>query len=141
MFLTAFLSIAGLGFLCWLAFNLAVYALPFFAAVSVGLAVNHADGGAIASIAAALLARALALGVGEVMIAPPKAPILRYGFALLYAVPAAVAGYSLLLGLGSLGGSTSIFSQIACAAGALVVAAVAVARMTAFARPSVVARQ
>jgi hypothetical protein len=31
MIIAIMLSVAGLGFLCWLAFNLAVYALPFFA--------------------------------------------------------------------------------------------------------------
>ena len=31
------LGVVGIGFLCWLLFSLAVYALPFFAAVSVGL--------------------------------------------------------------------------------------------------------
>jgi hypothetical protein len=29
MIIAIMLSVAGLGFLCWLAFNLAVYALPF----------------------------------------------------------------------------------------------------------------
>ena len=36
MFLSALLSVVGLGFLCWLLFSLAVYALPFFVAVTVG---------------------------------------------------------------------------------------------------------
>jgi hypothetical protein len=31
MIIAIILSLAGLGFLCWLAFNLAVNALPFFA--------------------------------------------------------------------------------------------------------------
>jgi hypothetical protein len=31
MIIAIMLSVAGLGFLCWLAFTLAVYALPFFA--------------------------------------------------------------------------------------------------------------
>ena len=30
-------SVAGIGFFCWLLFTLAVYALPFFAGVTVGL--------------------------------------------------------------------------------------------------------
>ena len=31
------LSIFGLGFFCWLLFTLAVYALPFFAGMTIGL--------------------------------------------------------------------------------------------------------
>ena len=41
MIIAIMLSVAGLGFLCWLAFNLAVYALPFFAAVAGGLFAYH----------------------------------------------------------------------------------------------------
>jgi hypothetical protein len=41
MIIAIMLSVAGVGFLCWLAFNLAVYALPFFAAVAGGLFAYH----------------------------------------------------------------------------------------------------
>ena len=36
-------GVVGIGFLCWLLFSLAVYALPFFAAVSAGLWAYHGD--------------------------------------------------------------------------------------------------
>jgi hypothetical protein len=41
MIIAIMLSIAGLGFLCWLAFNLAVYALPFFGGTAAGLFAYH----------------------------------------------------------------------------------------------------
>ena len=35
------LSVFGIGFFCWLLFTLAVYALPFFAGLTAGLAAFH----------------------------------------------------------------------------------------------------
>ena len=43
-------GIVGIGFLCWLLFSLAVYALPFFAAVSAGLWAYHGDVGPVGAI-------------------------------------------------------------------------------------------
>ena len=41
------LGFLGLGFLCWLLFTLAVYALPFFAGMTAGLAALHSGAGII----------------------------------------------------------------------------------------------
>ena len=41
------LGFLGLGFLCWLLFTLAVYALPFFAGMTAGLAAFHSGAGVI----------------------------------------------------------------------------------------------
>ena len=54
MFLSALLSVVGLGFLCWLLFSLAVYALPFFVAVTVGYYTFESGAGPIGAIAVAL---------------------------------------------------------------------------------------
>ena len=37
IFISILLSIAAIGFLCWLLFTLALFALPFFAGVTVGM--------------------------------------------------------------------------------------------------------
>ena len=39
------LSVFAIGFLCWLAFALAVHTLPLFIAITVGLAAYHHDAG------------------------------------------------------------------------------------------------
>ena len=39
------LNVAGIGLFCWLIFTLAVYALPFFVAVSVGMMALHSGAG------------------------------------------------------------------------------------------------
>ena len=65
MFLSALLSVVGLGFLCWLLFSLAVYALPFFVAVTVGYYAFESGAGPIGAIAVALFAGAVALILGK----------------------------------------------------------------------------
>ena len=44
------LSVFGIGFFCWLLFTLAVYALPFFAGLSAGLAAFHSGSGLIGAL-------------------------------------------------------------------------------------------
>ena len=47
------LAFIGLAYLCWLLFALAIYALPFFAGVTAGLATYHSGSGPIAAISSA----------------------------------------------------------------------------------------
>src|ERR1700694_1507578 len=49
------LSIVGLGFFCWLLFTLAVYALPFFAGLTAGLAAFHSGAGVIGALIVGVL--------------------------------------------------------------------------------------
>ena len=44
------LGLVGLAYLCWLLFALAVYALPSFAAVAIGLAAYHSGAGSVGAI-------------------------------------------------------------------------------------------
>ena len=44
------LSVFGVGFLCWLLFMLAVYALPFFAGMTAGLAAYHSGSGVLGAL-------------------------------------------------------------------------------------------
>ena len=41
LFIGLILSIFGIGLFCWLIFNLAVYALPFFVGLTAGMAAFH----------------------------------------------------------------------------------------------------
>ncbi len=49
------LNVAGIGLFCRLIFTLAVYALPFFVAVSAGMMAFHSGAGALGAPLAALL--------------------------------------------------------------------------------------
>jgi hypothetical protein len=49
--LSIFLGIAAIGFCCWLLFILAIFALPAFAGVTIGLWAHHAGAGVAGGIA------------------------------------------------------------------------------------------
>ena len=55
------LALVGLAYLCWLLFALAIYALPFFAGVTAGLATYHSGSGPIAAIIVGAIAGSITL--------------------------------------------------------------------------------
>ena len=67
-------SVFGIGFLCWLLFTLAVYALPFFAGVTAGLAAYHSGAGALGGIVVGFLAGAATLLLGQLAFATVRWP-------------------------------------------------------------------
>ncbi len=89
------LSIFGLGFFCWLLFTLAVYALPFLG-LSAGLAVFHSGAGVVGGLVVGFLVGGAILALGQIAFATTRTPLIRVIIGLLYAVPAAVAGYQVL---------------------------------------------
>ncbi len=71
------LGFAGLGYLCWLLFALAVHALPFFAGVTAGLAAFHSGSDPIGAIVVGLIAGVLTLVVGQIAFAVVRSPVMR----------------------------------------------------------------
>lgn len=123
------LSIAGLGALCWLLFNLAVFALPFFAAVSAGLASLHAGAGPIGAILVGIATGVTTLALGQAVFSLASSPLLRGLVVLIFAAPAAFAGYHAAHGLSALVTSVEGWRQAFAWLGALTVGATAIARM------------
>jgi hypothetical protein len=104
MIIVSFVSIVvGVAFFCWLLYTLAAYALPFFAGLSAGLAAFHSGSGVIGSIIVGVLAGGATLAIGQIVFAMVRVPLLRAVIGLLYAVPAAIAGYHATLGLAHIG--------------------------------------
>jgi hypothetical protein len=134
MTIAIMLSVAGLGFLCWLAFNLAVYALPFFAAVAGGLFAYHTGAGPIGGAAIAMAAGATTLVAGQFAFAHSRSMILRTMIAAAFALPAAIAGYHLVLGVSTMGMPSDTWRHVFAIVGAAVVGATAWARLVS--RPS-----
>ncbi len=128
-------SVFGIGFFCWLLFTLAVYALPFFAGVNVFLAAFHSGAGVIGAIVVGVLAGGATLAIGQIVFATVHVPIIRALIALLYAAPAAVAGYYATLGLSQIGVPSETWRVIFAAVGSAVVGGTAWARMWAFVPP------
>jgi hypothetical protein len=134
MIIAIMLSIAGLGFLSWLAFSLAVHALPFFAGTAAGLLAYHTGAGILGGAAIGLIAGAVTLVAGELAFANSQSAIIRAMTAAAFAVPAAVAGYHLVLGLTALGMPSDTWRQLFAIVGAVAVGSTALARLKRFDR-------
>ena len=75
-----------------------VYALPFLAGLTAGLAAFQGGSGLIGALIVGALIGAAILAIGQVAFATARTPLIRISIGLVYAVPAAVAGYQLSLG-------------------------------------------
>lgn len=96
------LAVLSIAVLCWLLFTLAVYALPFFVALSIGTWVYSAGAGSVSAVAVALIAGVLTLVIGQLTFAFIHSIWIRLAVALLFAAPAALAGYHATHGLARL---------------------------------------
>jgi hypothetical protein len=130
------LSLFGIGSLCWLVFTLAVYALPFFAGMSAGLAAYHSGAGVIGALVVGVAAGAVTLIAGQFIFATFTSPLLRGLIALLFAAPATVAGYHATLALARLGVPAEGWREVFAVIGAIAVGATAIVRIAAMATPS-----
>jgi len=130
------LSFVGLGFLCWLLFTLAVYALPFLAGVTAGLAAYHTGSGPIGATLVGLIVGVVTLIGGQIAFASVRSPLIRAAIALLFAVPAAVAGYCATLGLAHIGIPVEGWREALAVVGATVVGGTAWTRLTLLAPPA-----
>jgi hypothetical protein len=129
------LSIFGIGFLCWLLFTLAVYALPFFAGMTVGLAAYHSGAGAIGALVVGFAAGAVTLVAGQAAFAAAKSPVPRAAIALLFAAPAAIAGYHATVALVRIGVPSASWREAFAIVGATFAGGTAFVRMAAMAAP------
>jgi hypothetical protein len=131
MTIAIILSIAGLGFLCWLAFNLAVHALPFFVGVAAALFAYHTGAGPFGTITTGLIAGAATLVLGQFIFAAIRSPLPKALMTATFALPAAVVGYHLLLGLSAIGMASDPWRHVFAVLGAVVLGSTAWARFAA----------
>ncbi len=129
------LLIIAIGFFCWLLFTLAVYALPFFVGLTAGLAAYHSGSGVIGAIVVGLIAGAVTLAIGQVAFAAVRSPLIRAAIALLFAAPAAIAGYHATLGLAHIAVPSATWQVVFAGLGGVAVFATAWARMWLFVPP------
>lgn len=126
------LNTAGLGLLCWLIFALAVYAVPFFAAVSVGMLAFNSGAGVIGGLLVGVLAGASTLVMGQIAFAMTRSAILRATIGVVFAVPAALAGYHVVLAISQIGVPSLAWREIFPCFGAASVGATAWMRLALF---------
>lgn len=123
------LSIFGLGAVCWLLFSLAVYALPFCIGMTIALAALHGGAGIVVAFAAGATSAGIALALGRIAFVSTRVPWIRVLIGLLYAVPAALAGYHLSLGLAKVGMTGDGWREAFALGGAVLIGITAFSRM------------
>lgn len=135
MFASAALSLFGLGFLIWVLFRLAVQALPFFVAVSIGQLALGSGAGHVGAVVTALFAGAIALVLGQVAFAAVRSPAVRLVLGALYALRAGVAGFGAVKALSDLSGAVAPWTFVFAAIGGLVICVTAWGRIASLAGP------
>lgn len=101
LFMTIFLVLglfAGL-YLLWLLFRLAVYALPVASGISLAFWMRDHDYGYLAAILGGFAAGVAVLVIGQFLFTVIRSPIVRLAIALLFAIPAGIAGYHAVQGV------------------------------------------
>jgi hypothetical protein len=89
---------AGL-YLLWLLFNLAAHALPVATGISLAFWMRDLDYGYVAAILCGFAAGIAVLVIGQFLFTVIRSPIVRLAIALLFAIPAGIAGYHAVRGV------------------------------------------
>ena len=135
IFLGILVSLAAIGTMCWLLFNLAVFALPFFAGVSAGTWAYSTGAGWLGAILVGLVAAALTLGLGQFLLAFIRPLWIRLAIAFAFVAPAALAGYHATHGIMKHTMPSDTWQIIFSVIGAIAVGITALIRVTAMATP------
>ena len=126
------LSLAAIGFFCWLLFTLAVFALPFFAGIGTGLWA-YTSAGWLGAIVVGLLGAALTLGIGRFLLIVVQPLWARMLIALVFVAPAAIAGYHATHGIVKHSMPSEAWQIVFSIVGAVAVGATAFMRVAAMA--------
>ena len=104
MFITLPLALIGVGLMIYLLFAAATYVVPICAGLSIGFAVFHIGASYTSAWLLGFLAFLLVIMLGQMATQLVPTRHARIGVALLFAIPAAVAGFQVASSLLHLGG-------------------------------------
>ena len=141
MTLGVIVSLFGLGAMLALLFTLAIYAVPFFVGLTVGMWAFETGAGVIGAVLVGIIAGVVALFAAQLLFASVRSLALRAVIALLFAAPAAVAGYHAVLGISALLVPSETWRHIFAAIGGLAVGVSAAVQLAAFAGAGAQPRQ
>jgi len=130
------LNIVGLGIFCWVLFTLAVYALPFFAGVTAGIYSFQVGAGPFGAIVIGFAAAGLTPAAGQYAFSVARSRFVRLVIVLLFAVPAARAGYDVTLAFAHIGVPSEWWREAFDVFGAIAVGGTAWARMSIVEKPA-----
>ena len=133
--MAAFAILVGIGF--FLLYGAAIYTLPFLVGAFVGLHAEEAGAGALGGIVLGVGAGVLVLIVGRAVFAQARGPLLRGAIALVFAAPAALAGYSLTSALFGLTLASEGWRQAFAIVGAMSIGVIAWQRLVPTVPPAV----
>ncbi len=124
------LNIVGLGVLCWALFALAIHALPAFVGLTAGIHTYQAGTGPFGAIVIGFIVAGFALVLGRYAFSVARAPVVRLVIGLLFAVPAARAGYDVTLAFAHLGIPSEWWRESFAMLGGIAIGSTAWARMS-----------
>ena len=130
------LNIVGLGVFCWALFALAIHALPFFVGMTVGIYSYQTGAGPFGAIVVGFVAGGFTLVLGQYAFSVARSPIVRLVIGLLFAVPAARAGYDVTLALAHIGIPSEWWRESFAMLGAIAVGSTAWARVSILTEPA-----
>lgn len=128
-------SFAVIGLLCWLLFTLAVFALPFFVGVNVGIWTHQSGTGVFAAFLIGAFAAGATFGIGQFLLAVLRSSWLRLLVALAFAAPAALAGFYAACGIVTHTMPSENWQLVVSIIGAVAVGITAFVRVSALATP------
>ena len=108
---------------CALLFRLSIYALPLFVAFLAGSATFRGGSGIVAALATAAIAAIILLAVAQLALAFAKSNLTRAAIGIVFAAPAAVAGYHAVHGIAVATMPPSAWQLIVSLLGAGIIAA------------------
>ena len=122
-------SIAAVGTICWLLFNLAVFALPFFVGVNAGTWAYGTGAGWLGAGLVGLLAAGLTLAVAQGLLMLVRPLWARMLIALVFVAPAGLAGFHATLGIVKLTMPSETWQFVFAIIGAIAVGVTAFLRL------------
>ncbi len=130
------LNIVGLGVFCWALFALAIHALPFFVGMTAALYAYQTGAGPLGTIVVGFFAGSFTFVLGQYVFSNARSRIVRFALGLLFAVPAACAGYDVILALSHIGIPSQWWREAFAVVGAILVGGTAWARLSILAEPA-----
>lgn len=127
--LALMLLLVGLGAACVGLYYFAVFMLPAYVGFAAGFWAIHTGAGVIGGFLVGIVAGALVFVAGQVVFSTSRSPIVRIVVALLFAVPATYAGYSIVQQVWALAMPTTVWRTVFGVVAAAITGGTAIARL------------
>lgn len=128
-------SLAAIVALCWLLFTLAVFALPLFAGLTLGLWAFGTGAGVLGGALVGAVAAAATFGLFQLLLRFVRPAWLKLLVMLVFVGPSIIAGYHATFGIMKLTMPSETWQVVFATIGAIAVGMVAFLRLTMMAPP------